>query len=452
MKLRSSILLLGIALLFLPFAAHAQIAAVNVTGVAIDNDSFKVMYDPVPGAADYRIFDITTPTHVKYAGDIITGSGKSTLTSPSLEIEQNGVAPGTQNTYIVQALDRLGPFPPPSLYDNNNAPLNTLTSSLMPMTVSMPVLGSNSGVTTDGMTSTNGQGWPTNIPVVIAQSAPFTVTTGAPLSTTGATQVNIDDFVSGSVVQATGTAIRSTYRVRTPSMTWDIQQINCHRATSVFIMSRHLMWTVFDGPNGPSGALHTQYGVIAASPTQTAVLSPGDILHITMEVDAHTDSRRVVEMDLSPADDPMKSWQPTNTPINSTGIGAAALIGGNVYRVSQFVGLKVGGISQQVSLFGAAGQASHFDIRRLNGRGIDDRSRFDWLTTTTHFALFEEGVKQLEGDWVKPLPPKLKVFFASYLYHSALEVAELKKYAPSETFWLNEVPHSDERHIDNAGF
>src|SRR5437899_12708591 len=40
----------------------------NVTGVATNNSSARVYFQPVAAARDYRIYDITAPTSVKYAG------------------------------------------------------------------------------------------------------------------------------------------------------------------------------------------------------------------------------------------------------------------------------------------------------------------------------------------------------------------------------------------------
>src|SRR5258707_3934031 len=50
-------------------AASAQpVGVVTVTGVAPNHSSARIYYQPVPGAKDYRIYDISAPTNVKYAG------------------------------------------------------------------------------------------------------------------------------------------------------------------------------------------------------------------------------------------------------------------------------------------------------------------------------------------------------------------------------------------------
>ena len=40
----------------------------TVTGVAAYNSSVKIYFKPVSGANDYRVYDITGPNDVKYAG------------------------------------------------------------------------------------------------------------------------------------------------------------------------------------------------------------------------------------------------------------------------------------------------------------------------------------------------------------------------------------------------
>src|SRR4051812_32876210 len=56
------------ALAQLPVARAQSGAGVTVTGVAPNHSSARIYYQPVSGAKDYRILDITAPTNVKYAG------------------------------------------------------------------------------------------------------------------------------------------------------------------------------------------------------------------------------------------------------------------------------------------------------------------------------------------------------------------------------------------------
>src|SRR5258708_39139188 len=49
---------------FLFSKPYSQAAStVTVTGIAVNNSSAKVFFNPVPGAKDYRIYDITNPNN-----------------------------------------------------------------------------------------------------------------------------------------------------------------------------------------------------------------------------------------------------------------------------------------------------------------------------------------------------------------------------------------------------
>src|SRR5579871_2765008 len=125
--------------------AHAQSKTLTITGVAADTDSVKVRFQPVPGAADYRIYDVNNPTSVKYAGllhvfapwgyhfktdsnghplipdqlvqNTSTVTTPSEMDEPALEIELNGLTIGTHYTLMIEAVDALGPVPGCSMYD-----------------------------------------------------------------------------------------------------------------------------------------------------------------------------------------------------------------------------------------------------------------------------------------------------------------------------------------------
>ena len=50
-------------------AAQAQaLPGVVVTGVAPNNSSAKIDFEPIVGAKDYRVYDTANPSDVKYAG------------------------------------------------------------------------------------------------------------------------------------------------------------------------------------------------------------------------------------------------------------------------------------------------------------------------------------------------------------------------------------------------
>src|SRR5689334_11520041 len=70
-KMSKAYWLLGInlsILMFWPGVVRADVLPLTITSVAVNNSSAKVVFQPVPGAQDYRMYDITSPTNVKYAG------------------------------------------------------------------------------------------------------------------------------------------------------------------------------------------------------------------------------------------------------------------------------------------------------------------------------------------------------------------------------------------------
>ncbi len=216
----------GAPALSVPVARAQSVAGVTVTGVAPNHSSARIYYQPVSGAQDYRVLDLTSPTNVKYAGlqhltasascpgpscahhfvtqaDGVTplfpyqiasggGSGPKVLDVPATDIEWNSLGDGQLHQLVVEAVDQLGPAPQANLYmGRDNAPVvNPMPTGAM--------LGSNKGATNDGNVSTNGQGPYTNSPQVIAQSSPFVVQARQDLHTipsrASATQQFFDTF------------------------------------------------------------------------------------------------------------------------------------------------------------------------------------------------------------------------------------------------------------------
>src|SRR5579875_1222011 len=175
--------------------AAATLPPVTVTGVQVDNSSAKIDFTPVSGAKDYRVFDVSDPHTVKYAGMVhlksdpyggqvfnrnadgsltwplathtVQGSAPEQIDIPNWEIEWNELSDGKPHTLVVQAVDQLGPTPPGSQYNADNSPV------MGPMRGMSMMLGSDEGATGDGNVSIDGQGPYTDTPHVIAQSRPF---------------------------------------------------------------------------------------------------------------------------------------------------------------------------------------------------------------------------------------------------------------------------------------
>ena len=151
-------------------AAPAPVAGkVQITKVITNDDSAVVFFQPVPGAVDYRMYDASNPSKVKYAG------ARPAFTNPydpatPYSIEWNGIDPTKGTTLVVQALDKLGSF-------------QTMDGMLGPGSMGM------AGMT---VTNTNGQGDPSDAPNVLCASDPFPVAC-APVTLSG-TQAFFDNF------------------------------------------------------------------------------------------------------------------------------------------------------------------------------------------------------------------------------------------------------------------
>ena len=110
----------------------------------------KIYFNRVPGAQDYRVYDIASPNSVKYAGwthltasaacpgsscfhhfvaqsdgvtpvypfQVASGAsgGPQVLDIPAQQIDWNNVGDGQPHTLVVEAVDAIGPVPQSSLY------------------------------------------------------------------------------------------------------------------------------------------------------------------------------------------------------------------------------------------------------------------------------------------------------------------------------------------------
>lgn len=492
----------------------AQLPAVQVTGVAVNQSSAKVFYKPVSGARDYRVYDVANPHDVKYAGmaylipgvscpgyacqhhfasadgttasfpyQIANGAsgGPQVINTPATEIEWNNLGDGQSHSLIVEAVDALGPVPQQNLYTGlTNAPL-----------ASGGMLGANKGHTADGNVSTNGQGPFTNAPRPIAVSQAFVVQANSGLkaipSSSAAGQQFYDTF--DDVEASTLARIDpTTYSLNdgTPKE-WSLQYSQANNRDSMpFIGSNHFMDMLFDGATPNTNApTHTSYGSMSMSPAPTVDMSGGKILHLTMEVDAHQSFRRWLGFALAPASDPLTSWNPFGSAINSSNRGIFLEQRDGDCTLKVFTGPAGGGMPD-----GANDNAwpcgwdqmfnpNDFDINGL-GR-LDSRSRLDFYVSQSHAALFEDDKLITQADipagsfaWADQ---PVRAYFTHYLYHSNVDVEELMSATINSaplcyqlnSYWFNDplngrsacgttypagygFPYSDERHWDNMGF
>jgi hypothetical protein len=515
-------------LLQVPVAAQS-LPAVTVTGVAPNNSSARIFYNPVAGANDYRAFDVTNPADVKYAGlahyvpadncpgsyclhhfqtdssgnviypyqiqnDGTVQSGANTVQDvPALDIEWNALNDTAPHTLVVQAVDALGPAPQHNLYPFACCDVHTAIYPPAGM------LGSNKGSTPDGNTSTNGQGPYTNNPKVIAQSQPFVVQAQPSMTPlgkiSGSSQQFLDTFdqsEASSVALVSqdmcgfdsfnnfGTALYSLNAGTAKA--WSILVKSADFTdTMPFISNSHFMDMLFDGATAGvcSAPTDTTYSSLSMTPTKTANMSSGGILHLTMEVDAHQSFRRWLSFNLSPASDQIQSFgSGGGAPVNNT-------------NDALFFETKATGAT--LSLFNGsvtpatAGCGPYFIANdfMVDGRGLDDRSRLDFFVSQTHYAFFEDNElvcqDDLPGGGISWFNQPLETYFSHYLYHSDADISDMRGFVlsggtyayPLNSYWFNDpqngtassttsngasyppgygFPHSDERHWDNMGF
>lgn len=467
--------------------------AVTIIGFAPSVNSVKVSFLPVAGARDYRVYSLSNPGEVKYAGIVhlfpnpwsgahfvtsasglanfpyrtsTIGSGPVRLDVPASEIEVNGLLSGQPTTLVVEAVDQLGPMPGGNVPSGTNSPLYPKLQDTMSM------LGSDMGTTLDNLVSINGQGPYTNRPRVIARSKPFMVqANGLPALPSGkdALQTFFDSF-GGSLVAfsqvGTTDAVNGImqFLMKTSAGRWDIFYRTADTSNSMPMSDHsHLMDVLFDGGTpGTNVPLHQGHGLASFSPQRNFDFSGGRVLHVTFEVDAHTDSRRWIGIQLAPALDPLFNWYPFNGAINRSDQGLFVGVGASTPVSSPTLDLYIGpnvGVNptpRGLPILGAAGQAMRWAIRPQQnfqvGHGLDNRSRFDLFISQFRYAWYEDGLLVDAANLPHILPfTNAKVYFSHYLYHTQNEVQEVRQYAPWEGYWLNLVPYSDERHWNNMG-
>lgn len=503
-KTRKTVLAAAILLLLLannlvlqPMATNvaAALPQVTILGVAADSSSVKIYFLPVPGAQDYRVYDVTDPHMVKYAGmwhmDTQQGSfawynfvlnadgsptyplqavnytlpGSRHIDAPATQIEWN-LTDTQPHTLVVQAVDALGPLPRGNLY-RNTLSTSAILYALYPQTDT--ILGSNDGLTPDGNVSINGQGPYTDTPQVIAQSAPFTVqanTSYAPIPSSGdAVQSFYDTFNSDEASSLVKTAAVTstndmTYTLNNgdPQKGWNIRFANADIDDSMPMIDRsHFMDVLFDGmsPQTP-GPLHTAYSSMAMTPQSYPDISGGKMLHMTMEVDGHLvpETRRYLGFDIAPSNDPLQSWVESNGNLNNTNQSLFVNLFANYCGVNRHTGPTTSIALDNTTLqepVGAIGCGRM--VNWGNGRGYDDRNRFDLFLTTNYMALFEDGQLWTQGAISPALPfTSLSVDFIHYLYHSYDAVGDTEANNPGETYPITGFAFSDERHWDNMGW
>ncbi len=423
-------------------APAAVSGAVQITNVDANDDSAVISFAAVPGAVDYRAYDTSRPNTVKYSGG-------------SLSIEMNGLDPAGANL-VVEAVDKLGPF-------------QTMDGMAGPGAMQM-----------DGMhQAINGQGDPSNIPLVLATSAPTPVTL-TPRTLAG-DQVFYDNFRNEPALtaQPLPAAQAGTFYgdpgcfTESTNAKWTVRDYGGDILDSkVFFMGSHFMETLYDGGTpGTSIPMHNNNASLVMMPNATADISGGKVLHVTFEVDSHMDGRRWCDLFVGPAGDTLiEPGKFADFP------GHRPTLSGKLFRweiqaqahsLALFPGIAPDALSDRVNLtdqangvgpdsFGLCARSLPQAQVAWNGTpgDLDKRHRFDLYLSQTRAVILEQGV--VVKDVVFPAGTTLpfdhcQVYFVHQLYHTNNDRAELLDYSPDECYWYNNRPYSDERHWDNLG-
>ncbi len=416
---------------------------VQVTGVDANDDSATISFEAVPGALDYRVYDTAHPGTVKYSGG-------------SLSIEMNGLDPVAGASLVVEAVDKLGPF-------------QTMDGMAGPGAMQM-----------DGMhQAINGQGDPSNIPIVLARSAPVAVTL-SPRSLAGA-QAFFDNFRNEPALapQPLPALVPNTFYGdpqcfdEFANANWTVRDYGGDlKDTKIFFMGNHFMDTLYDGGTpGSSVPMHNNNASLVMMPNTIADISGGRVLHVTFEVDPHMDGRRWCDVFVGAAGDtlvdPGKFADFTGRRPTLSGKLFRWEIQDNDHALSLFPGVQPDAYSDIVHLtheesgvgpdsFGICARSGPWCQIPWNGTpgDLDKRHRFDLYLSQNRAVIMEQG--QVVKDAVFPagvtLPfSKCQVYFVHQLYHTANDRPELLNYSPGDSYWINNRPFADERHWDNCG-
>ena len=438
-------------------APAAYTGKVQITKIVPNDDSAVVFFTPIPGAVDYRVYDVTNPTKVKYAGQITLQSTPGAfIPRTPLCIEWNGIDPTKGVDLVVDAVDKFGPFQRMDGLAGSGAAMNMTSIAL------------------------NGQGDPSDVPNVLASSDSFHVDC-RPAVLTG-DQVFFDNFRGSQplVKQPCPAPVNGSPFYGQPNDfavftndKWEIRQYGADLTNSkLFFMDNHFMDTTYEGGGpGSSCPAHNNDATMVMMPKATADISSNRVLHVTFEVDAHMDSRRWCEILVGAPNDLLLD------PAKFADFQHKPTVSGNVFR------WQIGSERDALQIFSGDGTVPGVDLLKLpnglypdstsrimwdhvgpfaNGtdQDLDKRHHFDLYLSKTHYRIQEttpDGMYNMtqEGDFPAgtTLPfDKCQIYFDHQVYHTTNDRAELIEWGQYEPYWYNCRAHSDERHWDNMGF
>jgi hypothetical protein len=431
---------------------------VQITKIVPNDDSAVIFFTPIPGAVDYRVYDVMNPSKVKYAGQITLQMRYQLQARTPVCIEWNGIDPTKGVDLVVEAVDKFGPFQRMDGLAGSGA-ANTMNMSSMAL---------------------NGQGDPSNVPNVLTASDSFHVDC-RPFALTG-DQVFFDNFRGSQplVKQPCPAPVDGSPFYGKPhdfaifaNDKWEIRQYGADLTNSkLFFMDNHFMDTTYEGGGlGSSSPAHNNDATMVMMPKATADISSNRVLHVTFEVDAHMDSRRWCELLIGAPNDLLLD------PAKFADFKQKPTVSGTLLR------WQIQSSQDTLQMFSGDGTVPGVDLLKLangnypdsvsrimwdhvgpfaNGtdQDLDKRHRFDLYLSKTHFRIQEttpDGMYNMtqEGDFPAgtSLPfDKCQLYFNHQVYHTTNDRAELIEWGQYEPYWYNCRAHADERHWDNMGF
>ena len=435
--------------------APANSQRIQISGVQRNDDSVTVYFSPLAGAADYRIYKLSNPNLVKYAG-----VPNPNLTEP-LSIEVNNVDIANGNDVVLVAVDKTGPF---QTMDGTESP---------------------GMMWADGdHISTNGQGDPSNVPNVIGQSAAVHLSVN-PRNLTGQ-QAFFDTFQNSqplteipfdqidpaiAAYQGNSDGFRGVSQYQNNK--WKITDYEGDDPDSkLFFTNNHFMDTTYDGPSPSHGYSHNNNASVVLSPKATADISGGKVLHVTEEIDAHLNSRRFADVILSQAGQSLLRADPTKLILNpGSSLTPAAneiawTFNSTDFDITQYEGKDANGnliVKQLLDTQNGVGAdsrtrapyyASGPALSNGSMQDIDKRHIFDLFVSQTRIQIYEAGRLYKDVALDQPLPySTIQANLTHEVYHTTNDRAEMIQYsAGTESYYYNFRPFSDERHWDNIGF
>lgn len=380
----------------------------------------------------------------------------------------------------------------------------------------------NGPLAVDGFVK-NGQGDPSNVPNITALSAPFSVSC-TPFSLTGTDghggTAFLDRFRPGGnepIVQVPIEANIGQYATDDPSVlinnrkvqrfqtvNWNFTNYTLDNGMTKLFFMPHFMSVVYDGggsgtPFNRGRATADNYGLHIANGSMTMQpraadgsnwfgdITGGKVLHVTMEVDAHVNTRRFLLITLKGRNQQLFNAAPTkmhdedlrpeNRATSDANFFAWIIGGNNDFTIFQNNGSTTGrpydhlhpatpidyGDSQAIArgaLYGAQ--------PRTNGtaRELDKMHRFHLYVSHTRMRIVEETPEgpfsvvfdRPYGNGITLPFDQIEPVFVHEVYHTGIDALDGEMYGggsfpggPENMHWVNNRPYADERHWDNMG-